>query len=80
VLVEAGAPDHVLDVIQPGRTIGGMTSHADVSLADGLSKLPAALAAEPCPEQVDQVWDTQIYLPMLRQRLALVESVATGAG
>jgi hypothetical protein len=57
-----------------------MASYAGLSLADGLSSLPAALAAEPCPEQFDQVRDTQTYLPMLRQRLALVaESVATGA-
>lgn len=59
---------------------GGMTFHADLSLAGGLSKLQAALAAEPCPEQVDQVRDTQTYLPMLRQRVALLaESVTAGA-
>ena len=55
---------------------GGMTSYADLSLAEGVAKLQAALAAEPCPEQVDQVRDTQTFLPMLRQRVALlVESV-----
>jgi hypothetical protein len=42
--------------------------------------LQAALAAAPCPVQDDQVRDTQAYLPMVRQRVALVaESVAAGA-
>jgi hypothetical protein len=59
---------------------GGMAFYADLSLADGLTKLQAALVAEPCPEQVDQVRDTETYLPMLRQRVALVaESVAAGS-
>jgi hypothetical protein len=58
----------------------GMTFHADLSLTEGLAKLQAAMAAEPCPEQVDQVRDTQTFLPMLRQRVALVaESVTAGA-
>jgi hypothetical protein len=51
-----------------------------LSLAEGLAKLQAALAAKPCPEHVDQVRDTQTFLPMLRQRVALVaESVTAGA-
>jgi hypothetical protein len=54
-----------------------MAFYEDLSLADGLAKLQAGLAADPCPEQVDQVRDTEAYLPMLRQRVALVaESVA----
>jgi hypothetical protein len=60
---------------------GGMTFYADLSLADGLARLQAALAAEPCPAQVDQIRDTQTYLPMLRQRVALLaESLAGSAG
>jgi hypothetical protein len=58
----------------------GMTFHVDLSLTEGLAKLQAAMAAEPCPEQVDQVRDTQTFLPMVRQRVALVaESVTAGA-
>jgi hypothetical protein len=58
----------------------GMAFYEDLSLADGLIKLQAALAADPCPEQADQVRDTEAYLPMLRQRVALVaESVAAGS-
>jgi hypothetical protein len=64
------------------RSMGerGMALYADLSLADGLTKLQTALASDPCPEQVDQVRDTETYLPVLRQRVALVaESVAAGS-
>jgi hypothetical protein len=64
------------------RSMGdaGMAFYEELPLADGLAKLQAALAAAPCPVQDDQVRDTQAYLPMLRQRVALVaESVAAGA-
>jgi len=74
--------DKATDIRRKYKSLGGggMTFYADLSLADGLAKLRSALAAEPCPEQVDQVRDTQNYLPMLRQRVALVaESVAAGA-
>jgi hypothetical protein len=66
--------DKATDIRKQYKSLGGgaLTFYADLSLADGLSKLQAALAAEPCPEQVDQVRDTQTYLPMLRQRVALM--------
>jgi hypothetical protein len=62
------------DIRKQYKSLGdeAMTFYADLSLAEGLAKLQAALAAEPCPEQIDQVRDTQTYLPMLRQRVALV--------
>jgi hypothetical protein len=70
------------DIKKRYRSMGarGMAFYVDLSLADGLTKLQAALAADPCPEQVDQVRDTETYLPILRQRVALVaESVAAGS-
>jgi len=69
------------DIKKQYKSLGGegMAFYADLSPGESLSKLQAALAAEPCPEQVDQVRDTQIYLPMLRQRVALMaDSVAAG--
>ena len=58
----------------------GLAVYEDLSLAEGLTRLQAALAADPCPEQVDQVRDTEAFLPLLRQRVALVaESVAATA-
>ncbi len=74
--------DKATDVKMKYRLMGsgGMAFYADLSLADGLTKLQAALAADPCPEQVDQVGDTEKCLPVLRQRVALVaESVVAGS-
>lgn len=63
------------------RALGdGPAIYEDLPLADGLTRLRAALAAEPCPEQFDQIRDTESYLPLLRQRVALVaEAVAAGS-
>jgi hypothetical protein len=70
------------DIKKRYRSMGdsGIAFYEDLSLADGLTKLQAALASDPCPEQVDQIRDTEAYLPILRQRVALVaESVAAGS-
>jgi hypothetical protein len=74
--------DKATDLKKRYRSIGGgdLAFYEDLPLADGLTRLQAALAADPCPEQVDQVRDTGTYLPILRQRVALVaESVAAGS-
>lgn len=74
--------DKATDLKKRYRSIGGgdLAFYEDLPLADGLTRLQAALAADPCPEQVDQVRDTETYLPILRQRVALVaESVAAGS-
>jgi hypothetical protein len=74
--------DKATDLKKRYRSMGGegLAFYEDLPLADGLTRLQAALAADPCPEQVDQVRDTETYLPILRQRVALVaESVAAGS-
>jgi len=49
--------------------------YSDHSVGEGLRILRAALAAEPCPEQPDQLQDTATFLPLLRQRVALLDKV-----
>lgn len=73
--------DQAAEIRKKYRSMGGeaMAVFEDLSFADGLTRLQAALAADPCPEQLDQMRDTKTYLPILRQRVALVaESVAAG--